>query len=261
MDHVRRRFFHHRVSAGTSSSDWSALLWINVVHNKVLYRGGLEDITKLTEINIPVNFDEIKQFSSNTTPRVRRIQKGLRIVRMRVPSIRDSYTEHFSSCLTRIRVPEVEHEAIIESIFRAVDIASTPDLPINVAVWDITEVPPDFPRPRGAASLTAIQALEQLQLTEADGEQVVIKTPSLSSIQALEQLQLTQAQVEQAILQTPSCPICFNDFDLSPKDGITRLPCSHHYHLHCILQWLQKSHVCPMCRYPLPTDEHAQHPN
>ncbi|KAL5711462.1 RING-type E3 ubiquitin transferase [Ranunculus cassubicifolius] len=244
-----------------SSFDWTISLWINVAHYKVLYRGGLEDITKLKEIHIPVNFDEIKQFSSNTAARVRHVQRGLRVVPMRMPSIRDMYTEHFSSALTEIRVPEDEHEAITESIFRAVDIASTPNLPINVAVWDVTEVPPDFPRPGGAASLTAIQALEQLQPTETDGEQAVIKMPSLSSIQALEQLQLTQAEVKQAILQTPSCPICFNDFDLSPKDGITRLPCSHHYHLHCILQWLRKSHVCPMCRYPLPTDEHAQHPN
>ncbi|EXC34506.1 E3 ubiquitin-protein ligase RING1 [Morus notabilis] len=32
-----------------------------------------------------------------------------------------------------------------------------------------------------------------------------------------------------------------------------RMPCSHLYHKNCIVQWLQTSHMCPLCRYAMPT--------
>lgn len=46
------------------------------------------------------------------------------------------------------------------------------------------------------------------------------------------------------------CIICTEEF----KGGfeLTRLPCSHVYHGDCIVKWLETSHLCPLCRYPLP---------
>ncbi|XP_030502845.1 probable E3 ubiquitin-protein ligase RHC2A [Cannabis sativa] len=48
-----------------------------------------------------------------------------------------------------------------------------------------------------------------------------------------------------------TCPICFCNV-LSGTE-LSRLPCSHLFHTHCILKWLEKRHTCPMCRFELPT--------
>ncbi|KAJ1380134.1 Zinc finger, RING-type [Sesbania bispinosa] len=47
------------------------------------------------------------------------------------------------------------------------------------------------------------------------------------------------------------CSICLVEFD----DGIevSSMPCKHVYHHECLVQWLKTSHVCPLCRYPMPT--------
>ncbi|KAK9925272.1 hypothetical protein M0R45_033601 [Rubus argutus] len=56
-----------------------------------------------------------------------------------------------------------------------------------------------------------------------------------------------------------SCAICMVDFARGGVDQlITPLPCTHYYHLDCIIPWLKTSHVCPMCRYPMPRVEEGE---
>ncbi|KAL6139570.1 hypothetical protein ACLB2K_057874 [Fragaria x ananassa] len=51
---------------------------------------------------------------------------------------------------------------------------------------------------------------------------------------------------------TPECPICLEDFAASATAAfvkpITALPCTHHYHVHCIVQWMENSHLCTQCQ-------------
>ncbi len=44
------------------------------------------------------------------------------------------------------------------------------------------------------------------------------------------------------------CVVCFEDF--RSGDDLTYLPCDgyHCYHTKCILQWLRRNSVCPICR-------------
>ena len=47
------------------------------------------------------------------------------------------------------------------------------------------------------------------------------------------------------------CSICLEEF----CDGleVVCLPCLHLYHKDCIVKWLHTSHLCPLCRFPMPT--------
>ncbi|XP_038980622.1 E3 ubiquitin-protein ligase RNF181-like [Phoenix dactylifera] len=41
--------------------------------------------------------------------------------------------------------------------------------------------------------------------------------------------------------------------DLEVGVEVTAMPCSHEFHRTCLGKWLEKSHLCPLCRFPLPT--------
>ncbi|KAL0308002.1 UNVERIFIED_CONTAM: RING finger protein 11 [Sesamum calycinum] len=49
-----------------------------------------------------------------------------------------------------------------------------------------------------------------------------------------------------------SCSICLEEILNGTR--VTRLPCLHVFHGDCVLRWLRGSHVCPLCRHPLPTN-------
>ncbi|KAK3139304.1 hypothetical protein QOZ80_5AG0381080 [Eleusine coracana subsp. coracana] len=50
------------------------------------------------------------------------------------------------------------------------------------------------------------------------------------------------------------CSVCLKDFDISSK--LRAMPCSHCFHEQCLFTWLRHNHVCPLCRFPLPTEKH-----
>ncbi|KAL6981984.1 putative E3 ubiquitin-protein ligase rhb1a [Sarracenia purpurea var. burkii] len=41
------------------------------------------------------------------------------------------------------------------------------------------------------------------------------------------------------------CPTCLEDYDAENPKIITK--CNHHFHLSCILEWMERSETCPMC--------------
>lgn len=133
--------------------------------------------------------------------------------------------EYYRSCceyriaegLTNMGVPESEHPSAIEKFFQVADAAVSTELPISVSVWDAT--------------------------VRIGG---VLVPAAKSSIDALEEVRLDDGLE----FESSACAICLEDF----VDGrITRLPCAHYYHLHCIVQCLEINHLCPLCRYPMPT--------
>lgn len=65
-----------------------------------------------------------------------------------------------------------------------------------------------------------------------------------SSIEALEKVFLEEGGLEKY------CTICMEEYEGGME--ATRLPCSHLFHGYCIVRWLLKSHLCPLCRFPMP---------
>ncbi|KAL3530303.1 hypothetical protein ACH5RR_009625 [Cinchona calisaya] len=63
--------------------------------------------------------------------------------------------------------------------------------------------------------------------------------------------QLKIVIIDESNLKSP-CPICLEELHLGSK--ATCLPCSHAFHGDCVVQWLEVSHMCPLCRYELPVD-------
>ncbi|KAJ1403520.1 Zinc finger, RING-type [Sesbania bispinosa] len=41
------------------------------------------------------------------------------------------------------------------------------------------------------------------------------------------------------------CPICLEEYDVENPKTLTK--CEHHFHLSCILEWMERSDSCPIC--------------
>ncbi|KAF9678977.1 hypothetical protein SADUNF_Sadunf07G0092300 [Salix dunnii] len=67
-----------------------------------------------------------------------------------------------------------------------------------------------------------------------------------SSIDALERV------VFDVSASASDCTVCMEE--ISAGSEAIRMPCSHVYHSDCIVQWLQISHLCPLCRYHMPCE-------
>ncbi|KAL6182600.1 hypothetical protein ACLB2K_044019 [Fragaria x ananassa] len=82
-----------------------------------------------------------------------------------------------------------------------------------------------------------------------------------SSIESLKIVRLDSLE-QVATKQISLCSICKDEFAEGSGDQlITLLPCAHHFHAECISQWLERSHLCPLCRYALPTVEDHGEPS
>ncbi|PON93557.1 43kDa postsynaptic protein [Trema orientale] len=76
---------------------------------------------------------------------------------------------------------------------------------------------------------------------------------SKSSIETLEEAKgddHDQSLGTKTTVEHDQCSVCLEKLSF---DEVVRMPCSHIYHKNCIVRWLETSHMCPLCRYAMPT--------
>ncbi|BFG21192.1 hypothetical protein CerSpe_074660 [Prunus speciosa] len=84
-----------------------------------------------------------------------------------------------------------------------------------------------------------------LEVADDDGsDQPAFVPASRAFIEKLERARVVELST--------MCSICMEDIVVGSE--ATRMPCSHFYHEGCIVEWLQKSRFCPLCRYSPPAD-------
>ncbi|GMJ00795.1 BCA2 zinc finger ATL 6 [Hibiscus trionum] len=49
-----------------------------------------------------------------------------------------------------------------------------------------------------------------------------------------------------------NCTICLEELEVGSE--VSRMPCRHRFHAHCIETWLKQRHSCPICRFQMPTE-------
>ncbi|KAL4614018.1 hypothetical protein ACB092_07G025100 [Castanea dentata] len=128
-------------------------------------------------------------------------------------------------------IPETYHCPVLQKIASVVASARGSRMPIFVDLMHTDEADVD------TVLLHSIETYESKPIPAAK-----------SSVRALEKVRFQGGSNS-----IQECTICMEEFRIGSE--VTRMPCSHIYHEKCIFKWLKMSHLCPLCRYPMP-----QHP-
>ncbi|KAL6190025.1 hypothetical protein ACLB2K_036426 [Fragaria x ananassa] len=149
----------------------------------------------------------------------------------------DCYARIISVELNKLHVPGYVHRAIAKKIFDVVEAAVSPEDPVVVyvfdSIWRFGDEHDDPSRPN-------LRDLTHRVGDRHDGPSRPKVIPaSRSSILGLEPVTVLDTVTES------SCAVCLEDFEQAP---FTRLPCTHQFHVHCIVQCLEINHLCPLCR-------------
>ncbi|KAI3961063.1 hypothetical protein MKW92_026655 [Papaver armeniacum] len=90
--------------------------------------------------------------------------------------------------------------------------------------------------------ITSLYALIRIQ--DLQGLECLTTPATLSNAASNEKVKIKSEGDENR-----NCPICLEVIREKDEKGTANLPnCSHRFHFHCILKWIEKKQNCPICR-------------
>lgn len=104
-------------------------------------------------------------------------------------------------------------------------------------------------------SETTLRSFVQVQLGELERaliEEAVMMRVAPAAKESVEALEKFRYDGVSSKVEVMMCTICMEG--VLTGNQLTRMPCSHVFHGHCILEWLQSRHSCPICRFKLPIE-------
>ncbi|ESW08091.1 hypothetical protein PHAVU_009G017600 [Phaseolus vulgaris] len=117
------------------------------------------------------------------------------------------------------------------------------ELPLNIDI--IVDVVPD---------VESEEEEEGEEIEEEEMEHYAVTIPaSAEAIDSLKTFSISPFLKK----KTHKCNICLENVRFKDNEEnmkLSSLPCKHVFHHLCIVKWLQTSHTCPLCRYPMPID-------
>jgi len=90
------------------------------------------------------------------------------------------------------------------------------------------------------------------QFLDIPATQKAVQARQVSAVLALQDIKVDAKDEQGRLLRT--CCICLNDISECPEDdgagaaSMVKLPCQHHFHEDCVIDWYNTSISCPLCR-------------
>ncbi|MED6123533.1 hypothetical protein PIB30_050048 [Stylosanthes scabra] len=133
-------------------------------------------------------------------------------------------------------------------------------IPFNVPLGT-TQIPPVAQEIVGDKSNASLQSTNSNSIQEpvaGDNHGTSVKLEELKESEGGAQTDLELESTKDSEIELPklaepinlaeeedSCPICLEEYDKENPKLNTK--CDHHFHLACILEWMERSETCPVC--------------
>ncbi|KAK3226433.1 hypothetical protein Dsin_006295 [Dipteronia sinensis] len=197
-------------------------------------------------------------YGDHDVPRLNRITNPVKEIKTSVLLQGNSdqgAARDMSRTLSSLEIPENSHAEIIQSISQVARqqqqqqqqyLTTMESVNLQVKIGGITT------ESESAYHEIIRMVNEVIPEAEEEEEEMLETVPaSRSCIEALKKVRL--GGMEEEVKQRCQCSICLNEFRVGLE--VIRLPCLHAYHPDCIVKWLETSHMCPLCRHPMPLDQ------
>ncbi|CAB4282535.1 unnamed protein product [Prunus armeniaca] len=181
-------------------------------------------------------FDEEEDDVPRIIPQLKTLVTQETIKVPRGTLLSESGTMLMTEILSGMHVPVDEQPSIVGKVLNAVE-STLCMLPIVVEVEEVT-----LRMSRNV--INPEDVIERVTRESVETDEVKPIPATKSFIDSLEKVRLDSSEVME------NCVICMKNFEAGVE--VISLPCSHVYHEACIVQWLETSHLCPLCRYPMP---------